>query len=77
MNFNMKIIVAGFALMLFAVVAALNAAVYDRLAGASLIVGGLGLFLALAGCIGRQEPVRNADKDKDGGDPDARGHGDR
>jgi hypothetical protein len=74
MNFNMRIIVAGFALMLFAVVAALNATFYYGLTGLSLIVGGLGLFLALAGCIGKQETVGNAGKaEKESDEPDNRG----
>ncbi len=76
MNFNMKVIIAGFALMLFAVVAALNASVYYGLSAMSLIVGGLGLFLALAGCIGKQEPVGGADK-AENDDPDARGPSER
>ncbi len=77
MNFNIKLIIAGFALILFGILAALNATVYYSLTELSMIAGVLGLILILIGCIGKQEPVRNADKEKENDDPDTRDHSDR
>lgn len=47
MSFNRKSIVSGFALLLFGIIAAINQSFL------SYISGGLGLFIVLAGCIGK------------------------
>lgn len=58
-NFNHKLIVGGFALILFGLLLALTG---DKVL--TYIIGGLGLFLSLVGCFVPDDQERDNRKDE-------------
>jgi hypothetical protein len=59
-DYSRKLIVSGFALLLFGILLALNGAV-----SFSYVSGGLGLLFALIGCFGANEQEDQAKKNPD------------